>query len=69
MENILQTTCSKNFFVSENRILTLISWKCVPNGPIDNKSAWLQVMAWYWKGNNSIHGLVEKVAGLKDQKF
>ena len=28
-----------------------ISWKFVPEGPIDNKSALVQVMAWHRTGN------------------
>ena len=35
-------------------ILILISLKFVPEGPIDNKSALVQVMAWRRKGNKPL---------------
>ena len=31
-----------------------ISLKFVPDGPIDNKSALLQVMAWHWTGDKPL---------------
>ena len=35
-------------------ILIWISLKFVPKGPIDNKSALIKVMAWWWIGNKSL---------------
>ena len=41
-------TIFKCFFLNENCcILIEISLKFVPNGPIDNKPALVQVMAWH----------------------
>ena len=36
------------------KIFIWISLKCVPKGPIDNKSALVQVMAWHRTGNKPI---------------
>ena len=49
MADIFQTTFSKkSIFLNENvRLSILISLKFVPNGPIDNKSALVQLMAYY----------------------
>ena len=47
MEDNLQTTFSNAFSSMENaRIAIMISLKFVPKGPIDNKSALVQVVAW-----------------------
>ena len=35
-------------------ILARISLMCVFRGPIDNKTALVQVMAWCWGGNNTL---------------
>ena len=45
----------KHIFLNENvKISILISLKFVPKGPIDNKSALVQVMAWCWTGDKSL---------------
>ena len=36
-------------------VYTTISLNCVPNGPIDNTSSLVQVMAWRRKGDKSLH--------------
>ena len=42
-------------FLNENdRILIQISRKFVPRGPIDNKPALVQVMAWRWTGDKPL---------------
>ena len=42
----------KSVFINESFCISIqILLKSVPNGPIDNKSALIQVMAWLWKGN------------------
>ena len=47
MAAILADDIFKCIFLNENvRISIKISLKCVPKGPIDNKSALVQVMAW-----------------------
>ena len=35
-------------------ILIQISLKFVPEGPIDNKTALAQVMAWHWAGDKPL---------------
>ena len=39
------------FFNENERIPIRISLKIVPRGPIDNKPALFQVIAWRWKGD------------------
>ena len=47
----------KCIFFNENvRIFIQISLKFVPKGPIDNKSALVQVMAWCQTGNKPLPG-------------
>ena len=47
MTAILADDIFKHIFFNENvRILIEISLKFVPNGPIENKSALVRVMAW-----------------------
>ena len=42
-------------FLNENvLILIKMSLKFVPKGPIDNKPALFQVMAWRWIGNKAL---------------
>ena len=52
---ILADEIFKRIFLNENfRISIKISLKFVPKGPIDNKSALVQVMAWHWTGDKSL---------------
>ena len=47
MASLVADDIFKCIFLNENdRILIQISLKFVPHGPIDNKSALFQVMAW-----------------------
>ena len=51
MAAILSNEIFKRIFLNENfRITIKISLKFVPKGPIDNKSALVQVMAWRQTG-------------------
>ena len=44
-------------FLNENdRILIKISLKYVPRSPINNKPAWVQVMAWWRTGDKPLPG-------------
>ena len=55
MAAILADGIFKRFFVNKNvRIFIQISLKFVPNGPIDNKSALVQVMAWRRTGDKPL---------------
>ena len=46
---------SKFIFLNENiRISIKILLKYVPGGPIDNKPALVQVMAWHWTGDKRL---------------
>ena len=55
MAAILADDSFKRIFFNENaRISIQISLKFVPNGPIDNKSALVQVMAWHRTGDRSL---------------
>ena len=55
MAAILADDIFKCIFLNENvRISIKISLKFVPKGPIGNKSALVQVMAWRWTGNKSL---------------
>ena len=42
------------FMNAKLRILIPISLMFVPKGPIDNKSALVQVMAWCWTGDKPL---------------
>ena len=53
MAAILQTTVSKAFSWMKS-VLFRISLKFVPKGPIDNKAALVQVMAWRWTGDKPL---------------
>ena len=45
----------KCIFLNENlRVLIHISLKFVPNGPVNNIPALLQIMAWRWAGNKPL---------------
>ena len=58
MTAILQTTFS-NFFLDENIWISIsILQKFVPMGPIDNKAAVDQIMAWRQPGNKSLSELM-----------
>ena len=47
----------KHIFLNENvRFSIKIALKFVPNGPIDNKSALVQVMAWHLTGDKPFPG-------------
>ena len=51
----LQTTLSKKTFLNENvRVSIQFSLKVVPKGPIDIKSALVQVMAWRRTGDKPL---------------
>ena len=55
MAAILQTACWNPSFLHENCcILIEISMKFVPKGPIDNMSAFVQVMAWCWSSHKPL---------------
>ena len=55
MAAILADDIFKSIFMNENiRILIQISLKFVPKGPIDNKSALVQVMACCRAGDNPL---------------
>ena len=57
MATILQTTSSKLISVNVNEIcsiLILISLKFVPEDLINNKSALIQIMAWWQTGNKPL---------------
>ena len=55
MAAILADDIFKCIFLNENvRISIKISLKFVPKGPIGNKSALVQVMAWRWTGDKPL---------------
>ena len=55
MDAIMQTTFSRAFFLKENVwILTKISLKFVPKGPIYNIPALVQIMAWRCPGDKPL---------------
>ena len=55
MATILSDNIFKRIFLNENiKISIQISLKFVPNGPIDNKSALVQVMAWRQTGDKPL---------------
>ena len=62
VRRVVQITCLhftnnkfKCIFVNENvRISILISLKFLPKGPIDNKSALVQVIAWHQTGDKPL---------------
>ena len=55
MATILADGIFKHIFLNESvRIFIQISLKFVPKGPIDNKSALVQVMAWCRIGNKPL---------------
>ena len=55
MAAILADNIFKCIFLIENdRIQIQISKKFVPRSPIDNKPAWVQVMAWRRIGNKPL---------------
>ena len=55
MAAILTDDIFKHIFFNENvRISIQISLKFVPNGPIDNKSALVQVIAWRRTGDKPL---------------
>ena len=55
MDAILADDVFRCIFLNENdRIPIQISLKFVPRSPIDNKSAWVQVMVWHRIGNKSL---------------
>ena len=55
MAAILPDDIFKCIFLNENdRIPIQISLKFVPRSPIDNKLAFVQVMAWHRTGDNSL---------------
>ena len=55
MASILADNIFKLIFLNENdRILIKISLKFVPKGPIDNKPALVQVMAWCRTGTRPL---------------
>ena len=55
MAAILSNEIFKRIFLNENfRITIKISLKFVPKGPIDNKSALVQVMAWRQTGDKPL---------------
>ena len=55
MAAILANNNFKCIFFNENdRIQIPISLKFLPRGPIDNKPALVQVMAWCWTGNKPL---------------
>ena len=55
MAAILADGIFKCIFLNENiRMLIQISLKFVPKGPIDNKSALVQVMAWRRTGDKPL---------------
>ena len=59
MDAILADNNFKCNFVNENdRILIQVSLKFVPRSPIDNKPAFVQVMAWHLTGNKPLHVLM-----------
>ena len=57
MADILQTTLSIFFFVCENIWISVnISLKFVPNGPVNNMPALVQIVAWRWPGDKPLSG-------------
>ena len=55
MGAILTDDNFKYIFLNEKFcILIRISLKFLPKGPIDNKQALVQVMAWHWIGDNPL---------------
>ena len=55
MATILSDNIFKRIFLNENiKISIQISLKFVPNGPIDNKSALVLVMAWRQTGDKPL---------------
>ena len=55
MDTILVADILKHIFVNENiRISIQISLKFVPKDVIDNKSAFVQVMAWHQTGDKPL---------------
>ena len=43
----------KRIFLNENVLISInISLKFIPKGPLDNMSALVQIMAWWWKGSS-----------------
>ena len=55
MGAILADDIFKRIFLNENVSISIqISLKFVPKGPIENKSALVQVMAWRRTGNKSL---------------
>ena len=55
MRDSFQASFSDDIFLSENvRIAIQLSLKFVPRGPIDKKSALVQVMAWRRTGDKPI---------------
>ena len=55
MAAISQTTLSSAFLWMKRFFISIrISLKFVPKGPIDNKAALVQVMAWSWTGDKPL---------------
>ena len=46
MAAILQTTFSNEFFFNENLILIRIALKFIPKDPVNNKTAFAQILTW-----------------------
>ena len=56
LASILADDIFKLIFLNENgRIPIKISLKFVPNSPIDNRPALVQVMAWHCTGDKPLH--------------
>ena len=54
--DIMAAILADNIFLNENDIIPIrISLKFVPKGPIDNKAALVQVMAWRWTGDHYLN--------------
>ena len=54
MATILADDIFKRIFLNENRSSIQFPLKIVPNGPIDNKSELIQVMAWRRTGDKPL---------------
>ena len=59
MDAILADNIFKCIFLNENISISIqISLKFVPNGPIDNKSALVRVMAWHQPGHKPLEAMM-----------
>ena len=58
--------------IPADQITSFFSLKFVPQGPIDNESAWFQAKAWHWTSNNHpalTHLSLDKMAAISQTVF